>query len=456
VLKKLIWVILIGAFVLGLIIPITVNICASRKLDKELRVIVTDEGLARFRGSSKSDLPDSQNAVVVYRHAFKILDANRSKFAFVHEHRNKTWTVEEKAQIKAILAQYADIFPLLHEASLYQECDFNLDYGNGARILVPHLAQLRDCVTLLLVKALLDAEEGRQDQAVERIFDAFAAARSIQNDGLLTSDLYRVSFDKYILNTLQRLLANGNVSQHDYIRLINLLKQERETRIIDFHNMRSMLRFIFEGSFLKGKDVFWYLLDTDCGPSGPEKAIILYFSGWSYRPFIRLDYAYCLKTMDAVIQNTKNSYWPLKKQEKLLVNLNEEIPFTSFYCKRLISNLQYPLLQEASIDSQLGAVEVSMALYMYKVENGQYPSTLTDLTPKFVSKLPLDPFTGNSFDYHREGEGFAIAYRRFNKAKNKKEVIRLEFKQLSTAKNPSTNFTRPFYKKKGMAVKGEQ
>jgi hypothetical protein len=49
-----------------------------------------------------------------------------------------------------------------------------------------------------------------------------------------------------------------------------------------------------------------------------------------------------------------------------------------------------------------------LLLKAYKSDRGAYPDSLTDLASAEQVSLPLDPFSGKSLVYHREGEGFVL------------------------------------------------
>lgn len=51
---------------------------------------------------------------------------------------------------------------------------------------------------------------------------------------------------------------------------------------------------------------------------------------------------------------------------------------------------------------------VATQLRAWKVQHGSYPDTLETLAPGASEPLPLDPFSGATYHYRREGEGFVL------------------------------------------------
>ncbi|MFV0443783.1 MAG: hypothetical protein ACK5Q5_09455 [Planctomycetaceae bacterium] len=65
-------------------------------------------------------------------------------------------------------------------------------------------------------------------------------------------------------------------------------------------------------------------------------------------------------------------------------------------------------LQNAVLAGQIdiacqNAVRLLIALEIHRIEQGQYPESLSKLVPKFFRNLPTDPFTGEDFVYHARG-----------------------------------------------------
>ena len=54
------------------------------------------------------------------------------------------------------------------------------------------------------------------------------------------------------------------------------------------------------------------------------------------------------------------------------------------------------------------AMQVALALKAYRAKRGQYPGSLAALSAYPGWKLPLDPFSGKPFVYHRKGAGFVL------------------------------------------------
>ena len=57
----------------------------------------------------------------------------------------------------------------------------------------------------------------------------------------------------------------------------------------------------------------------------------------------------------------------------------------------------------------LGAAELAVALRRYRLDHGAYPDDLATLVPAYLSAIPVNPFTGKTPVYARQGEGFTLS-----------------------------------------------
>ena len=65
-------------------------------------------------------------------------------------------------------------------------------------------------------------------------------------------------------------------------------------------------------------------------------------------------------------------------------------------------------LKEAQIKTaRLDLQAVSQGVDLYHVETGNWPDTLTTLTPKFVRELRKDPW-GNDYQFVKTGDGYDV------------------------------------------------
>lgn len=68
-----------------------------------------------------------------------------------------------------------------------------------------------------------------------------------------------------------------------------------------------------------------------------------------------------------------------------------------------------PLVEEArAAKATLESCRLVLALRLYRDRHGEWPERLDALAPEWLPEIPEDPFTGESFAYQREGNGWLV------------------------------------------------
>jgi hypothetical protein len=56
----------------------------------------------------------------------------------------------------------------------------------------------------------------------------------------------------------------------------------------------------------------------------------------------------------------------------------------------------------------IDTARIGLACKIYRNRRGKFPEALNDLSPEILTEIPLDPFTGESLIYRKEGDGFIV------------------------------------------------
>ena len=63
---------------------------------------------------------------------------------------------------------------------------------------------------------------------------------------------------------------------------------------------------------------------------------------------------------------------------------------------------------EARAAENFEVVKLGFLLAAYRAEHGKYPTQLSDLTPKYLAEVPLDPFSGKPLTYKPQPSGYVL------------------------------------------------
>lgn len=401
------------------------------------------------------EIPDKENGALVYRKAFKLKKDLEKKYKeewkYMPYEGAKEWeeiSEEEKGKITALLfknSEFLRFYQLLEKAS-NMKCRFSKrkDYqkstgisgksGHFIGMLLPQLAGMRSCARMLAAKAKIQSEIGQIDDALNTSLTSLKVAKSLSNEPILISQLVRIALDSLAIDNIRKTLEKGvPLSIEIYQNLIREIEKERKDKMIyssliedrilgrqNYAQRRKRGETFFEFTEEDRKKIekaYFHLKDHKKFKEEMEKKMEANIRKYKKRikdaylksgcksadEFLNQQEFFYLKTMANAISLTKQPYWKVRDELK---KLNEEIKNAPVSFDEPIFYKIYT--QEARIDARLGAVEIVLALKIYKDRKGHYPSSLVKLTPRIINKLPKDPFTGKNYVYRREGDGFIV------------------------------------------------
>jgi hypothetical protein len=73
------------------------------------------------------------------------------------------------------------------------------------------------------------------------------------------------------------------------------------------------------------------------------------------------------------------------------------------YFTRRMQSSRYVIRQYAEMENRRRATRIVLALQAWKLEHGEYPKTLDELVGPYFEHLPIDPYSGESYQYFPEG-----------------------------------------------------
>lgn len=299
----------------------------------------------------------------------------------------------EQAAVEAFLEQYADSMKLMHQAAQqHGTARYDIDFEAGFDTKLDHVDRLRSAARMLMLEAHLRAHRGDADGAAESIGAILRVSESLRDEPLLVSQLVRYACATMGLNLAGEMLPHVDFRPED----LATLQDEVEAMRLEDGFRRAMI-----GERASGIEVFRNpAAQTDMEfdvPTGPRND----------------DLTLYLQFMDEIIDAARKP-WP------------ERLKATSRVDQRIqarienggpLDNLRYVftfLLLPASnavveadgrTQALVRAATVRIALQRYRLEHGQFPESIEQLVPKFLDKVPEDPFDGQPLRYAiRDGE----------------------------------------------------
>ncbi len=364
------------------------NIKWGRELEAELVELKAQGMPLTLAEAAPKDVPDEQNAAVLYQQVFgeffpgvqreaRRIGAMTGDEQGVIRQYIKTNDAALQGQAREILSRPAvkrDL-EIIRRASQRPHCVFPVNWEDGVGALLPHLPPLRDAVRVLAAQALISAEAGRLDEALDWCCVSLRMSEHVAAEPTLIAQLLAIAVQGTTLDVVERLISEQQLEPGvandfaDYLSRIDLRKAftkgmigERALGIQSFHSP------------------LWKL---------DELTYIDYMS--------RLVAAHRLPYSNAVAE---------------IESANKELNALPFYqgilAKMLVPVFARVVDKRAEATANIGLCRAVLALKAYKYDHGAYPETLDQLEETLDWQLPEDPFSGKDFVYQRQAEGFKL------------------------------------------------
>jgi len=393
------------------------------------------------------EVPDQENAALVYEQAFAVLDETSSETEdnlIKGLSDDKPW--DEKKRRDIAKALYRDLrgmsladrlftadddydtealpdLSLITEAAAWEaarerlkrnekaldliaratampRCRFDINYSAGFTASMPHLGHLRSSARLLVLRARVRRRDGDFASAHNDVLACFRLARAIREPEVVC----------HLVGVLIRHLALDE-------GLKPLLAEEQEPHPAQWRALLEELQGLDQGavlvSTLQGERALGMLSfgSIAAGPGGgaprtPPKP------GWVIKVFLsrawlNREKANYLRYMTGLIEAARLEPWEMRER---LAPLYEDVEkakwanLTRILAPALAREIRYHVLSEANVD----LARVALALRLHKHEHGAYPERLDVMTPSILKTIPKDAFTGQPLVYRLVDSGFVV------------------------------------------------
>jgi hypothetical protein len=337
--------------------------------------------------------------------------------------------------VAAYLEENKPALEQLHRAIELPVSRFPVDFTPGFATLLPHLSQMKKLENLLKLDAEYQARTGNAAGAYRSIVAGFAVASAIRPEPLYISELVSAACASIAVKALEDSL---NHTQFNLAQLSSLstILAEQEAEGLD-----GLFRGLV-GERAIGIDAFkmsFKQIDSLGGSSIPGMATdnwlgVLAFQAYSASGLRGRDRALYLELMSAMIDSTRRQFPDALRRSAEVDKMIEERFTTGLGRLAIISRMLIPALRkgttkEAHLCANLRCAQVALAVERYRLDHkGALPSAVEELAPRYLHKLPKDPFDDSPLIYERlPSNGYRIlspaaTADRKNESKNAEDV----------------------------------
>ena len=333
-------------------------------------------------------LPDSLNAHILYDQAGRLLETKSDSYDWFSDSRKADFDITSD-KITAVLADHQDVLKLIRNAAERPEyCPYTTEGGSNLFFWpLPKYSRYRSFTTLLSLSAQYHVQEGNLNEALKDLTVIEKVSNHLFQYPILISIMIAGTLDNIRINALESILA------HSTGRLITEKMQfpltvppsffpeyKRTVRVETQGHLQCFLDAVSSDYFLP---IFYYNNPT---------FLINRISNILWRVFL-------LPSDLKSLQEIAKLRWQDAESYEELQNISEKIAEATQKGQYGIITainppINYSIFEQRvkQFDARRCLVIAALAATAYKNSTGAYPAKLEELVPRYLNKVPADPF----------------------------------------------------------------
>ncbi len=376
--------VLLGILLL-LIAYVGVDLWSGHRVDVEIAALEKQYGSLDDPGVVPVPADDNRARVVRAATALTAFGSDTTSSAFATSFSRFTRLqapAPVPADLRAFVEANREAIRLVGEARSRRRSNFEIDYPVASN--QPPLLDIRTLSSAIYLAALMDLEAGRADAAASEITSGLAMSASLRQEPELIAQLIRIAVAFQQLEAVQRVVTASEPSK---TALQELARWLAENRTPDPMQMGLL-------GEAKARHAMFTKMESG--------------AGWLARigrPVVRIAHVRYLQQMGALLDLQSGPRprpaapdLPAPSRWSLLDRFGA-VPTRA---------IERAIETGDDFNNGLGATEVAVALRRFKLDHGNDPDDLSVLTPAYLARLPIDPYTGQPPVYARQDSGFTL------------------------------------------------
>jgi len=354
------------------------------------------------------------NAAVLYYRACLIYDSNDKMIKKLTDLGKGNIDIDK--EIKDYVNQNKYAIKYFVDAGDAPNCDWGLDYSEGAELQMPRLSPLRELSKIVIAQARISADSGDYKQALELCLSTHKAGAHIADGGILISYLVGIALNALANQCITDILPQISNDTDMLIWIKNQVDDVSQRFPSVKASMNSDLRICAQDISKEKFDNWLPMIGDDI----PERQKQIIRNGDD--AFFKASKEYFLEYLSDCLTAVD---LPYPQSYKQLVKLAEKPGIESKKNPNAIiaAYLAPATGRIVSLDvrarTNFNAVKTALNLYIMRVKAGQLPAELPE-------DMPKDLFSGKDFEYEKTKDGFILRCR--GKDLSKDEIYEYEFK----------------------------
>jgi len=363
-------------------------------------------------------VPEKENAALVFTEAFARLDLDSSRTSsmplFPRNRLPPRTTIippDRKKQIADLLEANRRTLELLYSGVGRKKSRYPIELAPGSNRQLPHLDHVRNCVRLLCLEAVLHADAGKLEDAVQSLAASINLAQSLSDRSVLSSEFARIACLNLTCASLERILTQNRLSDAQFLKLLDAFHAPINSPALHraLAGERCFGIQMYESSVREsvGSAASGSTEEFDITSIRSPFGLFLYKASGLFQR----DFVFYLDMMEAHIAAAK---LPFPEQFVTATNLAARIEEDTAQKYLIVSRMLLPPLATSTTRSResfarLQATQVGLSIERYRLANAdKLPDKLVELIPAFLKIVPPDPFDGRPLRYRKLAKGYVV------------------------------------------------
>jgi hypothetical protein len=314
-----------------------------------------------------------------------------------------------KAAMTAVVQRNKAAWELFRKAASCERSRYPVDFGEGVSMLMPHLVRVKTMAQWGKVATLVYADDKKSQEAANAILVSLACANSPKQEPALVSQLVVIASYAIVLDGLEWTLSKSPFGAVDLERLSQALaKLDAEVSTgTSFWRAYAAERAM--------------TLDFAAKPLSEQQALNKEVKiGLTFPPGLTDEqFQKYSKAQSAYINETYSRFLRDRRQP-----FPERLAAANYVDARLSEaktnglgqgamDMLSPLVncanRELRILNKIRLARIGVALEQFRLGNGnKFPDSISELSPGYLSSVPVDPFNGQNFNYRKDRRGYKL------------------------------------------------
>jgi hypothetical protein len=310
---------------------------------------------------------------------------------------------ERVKAIGEVVAANEESIRLLREAGTLPYLRRDLNFRDGADLLIPHVGHLRESARLLAGEAMVAAEEGDSERAATALATLFRLALHLSEEPTVISQLTRIAIEGIGLIALERVLDRIEIPPPSLDFLAAHIRATENA---------PRMRSAFEAELAAVGWHFSHFTDARSIMLDGEPRVWERLAYFFYRATGRLhrDQRLYLTQMERFLPTVDLPHSArLQLDWEEFASDAEASEVGAILASITIPTLGRVLESDSRTVTGLRAARIALAAERFRMEQGSFPASLEELVPHYLEEIPTDPFRADGrFEWVQEEDAFFV------------------------------------------------